>query len=91
MHKKRNFKEEFKSWWEENGEKIKIGAKCLAVGLLIGFVKGVVTESEISSRTHSELIKKIPYEPDCDDLADYIHNHIEELKPCIEAELEYSE
>ena len=87
----RNFKEEIKECWSEYGDKIKIGAKCLGIGLLVGFAKGVLTESKMSSRVHSELIKKIPYEPDCDDIAEYIHDHIDELIPYIKAEIEFNE
>jgi hypothetical protein len=88
---KRNFKMEVKEWWSEHGSKVKIGAKCLAAGLLIGLVKGVLTESKLSASVHSKLIDKIPYEPDCDDIAEYIHDHIDELRPYIEAEVEFSE
>lgn len=54
---KRNFKQEIKDWWSEYGDKIK---KCLGAGLLIGFVKGVLTESKMSASVHSKLIDKIP-------------------------------
>ena len=90
-NEKRSFKEEVKNFWEEHGKTIKVGIKCLATGLLVGFIKGVLTESEIHSREVCKLIDKIPYEPDGDDIAEYVHYHIDELKPYIEAEIEYNE
>ena len=88
---KRNFKNEIKDWWTDNREKVKIGVKCLGVGLAIGFVKGACTGMDMQRDTVNRLMDKIPYEPDCDDIAEYVHDHIDELKPYVEAELEYSE
>lgn len=85
----KNFKEEFKEWWSKNKSKIKIGAKCLGIGLVIGFFKGVSTMTKMHADTEMELIKKIPYEPDCDNIADYVHDHMDELKPFYEEEKEY--
>lgn len=41
-----NIKEEVKGFWNKNRSKIIFGAKCLAVGFGIGFVKGIITESK---------------------------------------------
>lgn len=84
---KLNFKEEIRDWWSEYGDKVKIGAKCLVVGLSIGFIKGVLTESKLLASAQSKLLDKIPYEPDCDDIMDYICDHIEEFRPYFEAEI----
>lgn len=86
-----NAKEELKEFWSEHGEKIKIGAKCLGVGLAIGFIKGAFAMSKSNSIVNSELIKKIPYEPDYDDFADYVQDHMDELKVYYEAEKEFNE
>lgn len=87
---KRNFKNEVKDWWTDNRDKVKIGLKCLGVGLLVGFVKGACTGMSMQGDTVSRLIDKIPYEPDCDDIGEYVHEHIDELKPYVETELENS-
>ena len=87
----RNFKNEIKDWWDANKDKIKIGAACLAGGLFVGFVKGVLTQAKMQDRTYSELIKKIPYEPDYDDIGEYVHDHIDELKDYIKEEIEFNE
>ena len=88
---KRNFKNELKDFWNENRDKIKIGLKCLGIGLAIGFVKGGMTGMSMQRDTVNRLIDKIPYEPDCDDIADYVHEHLDELKPYYESEIEYAE
>lgn len=88
---KRNFKDELRDFWNENRDKIKIGLKCLGLGLVIGFVKGGMTGMDMQRDTVNRLIDKIPYEPDCDDIAEYVHEHLDELKPYYEAEIEYSE
>lgn len=68
-----------------------VGVKCLGVGLAIGFIKGLTTAFRMSAVLDAELIKKIPYEPDYDDIAEYVHDHVDELKPFIETEIEYIE
>ena len=88
---KRNFKDELRDFWGEHGDKIKIGLKFLGIGLVIGFVKGAMTGMGMQRDTVNRLIDKIPYEPDCDDIAEYVHEHLDELKPYYEAEIEYSE
>lgn len=64
-------KKSIKNFWSENGDKIKIGIKCLCIGAGVGFVYGFnrLTDERI------ELIKKIPYEPDVEDMYDYIETH----------------
>lgn len=91
METKRNFKDELKDWWADNRDKVKIGLKCLGVGLAIGFVKGAFTGIRMQQDTVNQLIDKVPYEPDCDDIGEYVHEHIDELKPYVETELKYSE
>ena len=88
---KRNFKDELRDFWGEHGDKIKIGLKFLGIGLVIGFVKGVMTGMDMQRDTVNRLIDKIPYEPGCDDIAEYVHEHLDELKPYYESEIEYSE
>ena len=67
---KRNFRNEVRDFWNENRDKIKIGLKCLGIGLAIGFVKGGMTGIDMQRDTVSRLIDKIPHEPDFDDIAD---------------------
>ena len=81
---KRDFKKEIKEFWDDYGTTIKVGARCLTVGLFVGFVKGVLTESKMHSEATCRLIDKIPYEPDPENIADYVHEHIDELRPYIE-------
>ena len=88
---KRNFKDELKDFWGEHGDKIKIGLKFLGIGLVIGFVKGAMTGMGMQRDTVNRLMDKIPYEPGCDDIEEYVHEHLDELKPYYEAEIEYSE
>lgn len=85
---KKGFKEEVKEFWSEYGDKIKIGAKCLGIGLAIGFVKGAFTAMEMANQNQARLIEKIPYEPDGDDIGEYVFDHIDELKPLIETTIE---
>ena len=58
-----NIKEEAKGFWNKNKSKIIFGAKCLAVGFGIGFVKGIITESKYGNNvllyTMSEKLDKI--------------------------------
>lgn len=86
---KTKLKQELKEFWNEYGKAIKAGTTCLAIGLFIGFVKGVCTSDKMHSDTFNKLIEKIPYEPDYNDLFMYVYEHMDELKPFIEAELEY--
>lgn len=58
----RKLKEQIKDFWKEEGDKIKIGVKCLSVGLLVGFVKGVLTESKMQSNAICDLVDKISNE-----------------------------
>ena len=88
---KRNFKDELRGVWDEHGDKIKIGLKFLGIGLVIGFVKGAMTGMDMQRNTVNRLIDKIPYEPDCDDIEEYVHEHLDELKPYYESEIEWSE
>ena len=53
---KKNYKEEVKKFWNDNKSKIKVGAKCLAIGYIIGIAKGVLLESKISAETINNLI-----------------------------------
>lgn len=88
---KRNFKDELRGFWDENGDKIKIGLKFLGIGLAIGFVKGAMTGMDMQRDTVNRLMGKIPYEPGCDDIEEYVHEHLDELKPYYESEIEWSE
>ena len=88
---KRNLKDELKGFWDEHGDKIKIGLKFLGIGLVIGFVKGAMTGMDMQRDTVNRLMDKIPYEPGCDDIAEYVHEHLDELKPYYESEIEWSE
>lgn len=45
-----NIKEEAKVFWNNNKGKIIFGAKCLAVGFGIGFVKGYITNDKDSNK-----------------------------------------
>lgn len=86
---KKSFKDELKEFWIENKDKIKIGLKCLGAGLLIGCAYGAVQMGKADSEIYAKLVDKIPYEPDCDDIAEYVHDHMDELKGYYEAEKEY--
>ena len=88
---KRNFKDELKGFWDEHRDKIKISLKFLGIGLVVGFVKGAMTGMGMQRDTVNRLMGKIPYEPGCDDIGEYVHEHLDELKPYYEAEIEYSE
>lgn len=66
-----NIKEEAKVFWNKNKGKIIFGAKCLAVGFGIGFVKGYITNDKNSNKDMfyqitnrlDNLISKLP---ECD-------------------------
>ena len=81
-----NLKEKFSAWWKENGDKVKIGVNIGLACLAFGFVRGVLMESKINADTMKKMIDKIPYEPDECTIAEYISEHVEELKPIFEAE-----
>lgn len=85
---KRNFKEEFNDWWDENKTKIKIGVKCLVIGLGVGFIKGVLTTNKLHERNLSAMIDRLP--PEETDCRSYIETHIDEFKPFIKEEMSYS-
>lgn len=87
MKEKRNFKQEIKDFWKEQGSKIKIGVKCLTFGLFIGFIKGVLT----SDQMHCKLIDKIPYESDPDNIDDWVSNHMDDLKEYYEFHKNHTE
>ena len=65
---KRNWKQELKDVWNEYKAPIKVGCWCLTVGAIIGFVKGLSTQSKFDSDTIMALIDKIPHKPDVDDI-----------------------
>ena len=88
---RRNFKDALRDFWSEHGDKIKISLKFLGIGLVIGFAKGAMTGMDMQRDTVNRLMDKIPYEPDCDNIEEYVHEHLDELKPYYEAEIEYSE
>lgn len=85
---KKGFKDEVKEFWSEYGDKIKIGAKCLGIGLTIGFIKGAFEAFKMTNQIEAQLIEKIPYTPDCEDVGEYVWDHIDELKPLIETTIE---
>lgn len=85
---KRIFKEEINDWWDENKTKIKFGAKCLALGLGIGFIKGVLTTNKLHERNLSAMIDRLP--PDETDCKNYIITHIDEFDSFIKEEKQYS-
>lgn len=74
----------FKEFWNENKDKIKIGAKYLGIGLTIGFIKGVFTMSKIYEGNISDLIDRIP--PYDTDFKDYIITHFDEFEDFIKEE-----
>ena len=55
-----SFKEQCKDFWKENKDKIKIGLKCLGVGLVIGFFKGVSTALKLNHEETMKLLDKVP-------------------------------
>ena len=88
---KRNLKDKLRDFWSEHRDKIKISLKLLGIGSVIGFAKGAMTGMDMQRDTVNRLMDKIPYEPDCDNIEEYVHEHLDELKPYYEAEIEYSE
>lgn len=48
-------KEKVKVWWEEHKKPVKIGLTCFGIGALIGFAKGVLTESKILGSAYDRL------------------------------------
>lgn len=60
MEEKRNWKEEIKDFWKEKGDTIKIVAGCLTGGFLVGFAKGVLTESKLSQGAFIAILDKYP-------------------------------
>ena len=51
--------EKLKIGWEDNKDKFIFGAKCLAVGLGIGFIKGMISESKYSFDRISDLSERL--------------------------------
>ena len=76
---KEELKQGIKTWWTDNKEKIIVGAKCLAAGAAIGFVKGAMTIAQINADTMNALISTIPYEPEDEDLSEWVQTHQEEV------------
>lgn len=48
-------KEKIKNWMKEHKKLIKTGLYCFTIGALIGFVKGVLTESKILGSAYDRL------------------------------------
>ena len=48
-------KEKIKNWVREHKKLIKTGLACFTIGALIGFVKGVLTESKILGSAYDRL------------------------------------
>lgn len=69
MKEKRNFKQEFKDWWNENKKVIKTGGLCLLIRAFYGFAKGVDSGTKFTGR----LIDRIPYPSDDDD-EDFVYD-----------------
>lgn len=63
MKEKRNFKQEFKDWWNENKKVIKTGGLCLLIGAFYGFAKGVDSGTKFTGK----LIDRIPCQGNDDD------------------------
>lgn len=76
MEEKRNLKAEVKEAWSEAWPRIKIGAICLGTGLMVGFIKGVLTED----KRHTKLLEKLPYEPEYEDIDAWVMDHMDEVK-----------
>ena len=57
------------------------------VWTFIGFIKGVLT----SDRIDCKLIDKIPYEPDPDNIDDWVSNHMDDLKEYYEIHKNHTE
>lgn len=72
-----------KEFWNENKDKIKIGAKCLGIGLTVGFIKGVFMMLD----KQADLLERIP--PDDTDFKDYIITHFDEFEDFIKEESKY--
>lgn len=87
---KEKLKEKFSAWlWlNENRDKIKLGVKVGLACLAIGFINGVLIESKYHSETMKKMIDKITYEPETIELATYISDHVEELRPLFEGDRE---
>lgn len=56
------FKTATVNWFKNHKNEIKVGVKCLAIGLTIGFVEGICLESRMTAG----LIDKIPSAPEYD-------------------------
>ena len=48
-------KEKIKNWMKEHKKLIKTGLYCFTIGALVGFVKGVLTESKILGSAYDRL------------------------------------
>lgn len=55
----RNFKSELVEFWDESKGYIKVAVKCLAIGMAIGFVKGI----DVNSKSLAKLSDAIPKAP----------------------------
>lgn len=66
MKEKRNWKQELKDFWEEYGSRIKTGAKCLGLGLLIGFIRGACTVAKMNAENDARFIDMLSDKDDED-------------------------
>ena len=55
-----NYKNKAIDWFHAHKREIKVGAYCLAAGLVYGTVKGIISGVEIESDHVNRLIAKIP-------------------------------
>lgn len=69
-------KEEVKTFYKKHENEIKIGLKVGVGCLAFGFISGFVKSTKIHNSFQNELIKRLPYAPDCDDIEDYILTHL---------------
>lgn len=71
------------NFWNINKSKIKFGAKCVGAGLVIGFIKGMIFETDHLTDLANSIVEKIPDPIDTDDFPSYetIEGYVKDLYP----------
>ena len=77
-----NYKNKAIYWFHAHKREIKVGAYCLAAGLVYGTVKGIISGVEIESGHVDRLIEKIPKQLDGDDFDEIVFNMSPERLVC---------